>query len=585
MQRASILAFSTIDRNQSTIRITPWRDADEFDEVGERLLSAGTTIDSYPFVSVVDDDSRQHAQINLIRQALRQVIVWRTRSASNQLPYTIESTACLAELLVHDYDSFSPTTSTTTSSPLPLMGLRLAYSSAIIRAVNGIADALQQRRGLDRANALSVATLCKRLGLPGWVVDMRHDAAHGELPTLPCLRMAAKTLLEFFSTFYWKPHHETRRVAKENALNTLIRYNQSSRATENESSAAANQSKAGLDDCNQHITDVVQPIMLANEFVTLLSVDAGIPLAVEVLIHGAKASTGEIECFLIPGSVEPFPETDAGFLKVCQRYKPLLVTIQHSWPGFFHALIVCIIDSIVTILKEDSHFCPTSRDSKMYEVAVQRKLFFLMSWVRFLTSQKFISEVSSLHSPSRRPASLTQSEDTKTLKSLPADNADATAWDLLAEFNIPVRSICEHLSHEEFNINSKEINQLLSLFETLRSENKEENLPPTRKRKCLSRGDTSKSSNEVCLQGKKPVAAASLLQPMSLEAMEAMLQSSDEEEDAVAIHAETIKEHEKVEKNEKVEQIPWSQCLLWDTCAIGTLPGKPLPKVFTERTK
>jgi len=198
----------------ASYKITPWLDAEEFEEVGKRLLSSVAIIDFNQFLL---SRKNQHLseretppEINLIRQALRQVIVWRTRPSSTPLTYPVETTACLTEILLRDYDASHVVTCSNTCKTSSTMELRLAYSSAIIRGVNGIAGSLQQRRGLDRANALSVATLCKRLGLPGWVVDLRHDAAHGELPTLPSLRMAAKTLLEFFSTLYWKPYSETR---------------------------------------------------------------------------------------------------------------------------------------------------------------------------------------------------------------------------------------------------------------------------------------------------------------------------------------------------------------------------------------
>jgi len=111
----------------------------------------------------------------------------------------------------------------------------------------------------------------ERLGLPGWVVDLRHDAAHGELPTLPSLRMAAKTLLEFFSTLYWKPHSETRQVAKEQALELLLRCKTLSEEMSMESIAAAHMSIT---------TTQNSQLIRANNFVTLVSMDIGMPLAV-----------------------------------------------------------------------------------------------------------------------------------------------------------------------------------------------------------------------------------------------------------------------------------------------------------------
>lgn len=75
---------------------------------------------------------------------------------------------------------------------------RLALAMALTRLVNGLADAGQ--RG---AYAQSVADLCARIGLPRVLVDARHEAAHGSLPSLPSLRAAAGTALGWMLTNYW----------------------------------------------------------------------------------------------------------------------------------------------------------------------------------------------------------------------------------------------------------------------------------------------------------------------------------------------------------------------------------------------
>lgn len=38
--------------------------------------------------------------------------------------------------------------------------------------------------------AASVATLAERIGLPSLFVDLRHEATHANLPSLPLLRLA-----------------------------------------------------------------------------------------------------------------------------------------------------------------------------------------------------------------------------------------------------------------------------------------------------------------------------------------------------------------------------------------------------------
>lgn len=43
----------------------------------------------------------------------------------------------------------------------------------------------------------AIATLCFQLGLPQWLVMLRHDASHSMLPSLPMLRTAALSALNW----------------------------------------------------------------------------------------------------------------------------------------------------------------------------------------------------------------------------------------------------------------------------------------------------------------------------------------------------------------------------------------------------
>lgn len=43
------------------------------------------------------------------------------------------------------------------------------------------------------------------MGLPGWIVELRHDATHNQMPSLSVLRTAATTLVNWYFDFYWQP--------------------------------------------------------------------------------------------------------------------------------------------------------------------------------------------------------------------------------------------------------------------------------------------------------------------------------------------------------------------------------------------
>ena len=77
--------------------------------------------------------------------------------------------------------------------------VRLAYSMALVRLVNGMADSGQ--RGVY---AQSVLDCARRLGLPRSLVDLRHESTHGALPSLPMLRAASRDALEWLRGAYWE---------------------------------------------------------------------------------------------------------------------------------------------------------------------------------------------------------------------------------------------------------------------------------------------------------------------------------------------------------------------------------------------
>lgn len=70
----------------------------------------------------------------------------------------------------------------------------------VVRAVNGLVDCNQQG-----VFASSVLSLAERIGLPAWIVELRHDSTHNQLPSLSVLRSAARYLLTWFRLNYWDP--------------------------------------------------------------------------------------------------------------------------------------------------------------------------------------------------------------------------------------------------------------------------------------------------------------------------------------------------------------------------------------------
>lgn len=116
--------------------------------------------------------------------------------AITTLPHALESTHAILSILVQDYsDPSGSLGGFPAQSSLPL---RQSYATSIIRLVNGLVDPLQVG-----AYARSIASIAAQLGLPAWLVELRHAATHEDLPSLEILREAANQVcLRRCHTFY-----------------------------------------------------------------------------------------------------------------------------------------------------------------------------------------------------------------------------------------------------------------------------------------------------------------------------------------------------------------------------------------------
>jgi ribosomal biogenesis protein LAS1 len=187
-------------RLRKDVRQVPWRDEWELQAVGKALLSVLYPQKSQDHSNPQEQDIHEvhhSSQVMSIMEAFEMISVWKSRLNSTEgLPHAIESTEALALMYWRDLQRESLSSSASAVMTISIMELRLGYASAIVRCINGFADSLQQQRAM----AASVSNLCGILGIPSWLVDIRHEAAHNALPSLEVLKLAASTLLEFLKT-------------------------------------------------------------------------------------------------------------------------------------------------------------------------------------------------------------------------------------------------------------------------------------------------------------------------------------------------------------------------------------------------
>lgn len=118
-----------------------------------------------------------------------QLCAWKCRG---DVPASVESTGAFVEIMLNDKPS--PLNPVRSESEL-----RLSYSMAIIRMINGLTSVFQKG-----VYAMSIATICDRIGLPADMVEYRHKASHNQLPSLSELRKCAADALNWLKINYWE---------------------------------------------------------------------------------------------------------------------------------------------------------------------------------------------------------------------------------------------------------------------------------------------------------------------------------------------------------------------------------------------
>ncbi|EJD55257.1 Las1-domain-containing protein [Auricularia subglabra TFB-10046 SS5] len=155
-------------------RRVPWSSKAEVEQLCSWIYSedAGT-------------DGRRRAMARARPSRLLPLSAWHV---ATPLPHALDSVLSLLAAEIGD-DSGSPA-----------LLVRQSYASAIVRFVNGMVDPLQ-----FGAYARSIAAIAAQIGLPAWLVELRHAATHEDLPSLEILREAAREALAWLLQNYFLP--------------------------------------------------------------------------------------------------------------------------------------------------------------------------------------------------------------------------------------------------------------------------------------------------------------------------------------------------------------------------------------------
>lgn len=154
--------------------------------------------------------------INKQKDALSVLHIWKQRG---NLPHAIESTGLILEATLFHQSFISSSLSSDASSyrivAEDAFPVRATYTIALTRFVTGFADLGRQKAGPGR----SMLDVAKSINLPAKFVEMRHEAAHEDMPSLPRLAMLAQEALRWLEVNFWNGLDQN--VEKDRRENSL----------------------------------------------------------------------------------------------------------------------------------------------------------------------------------------------------------------------------------------------------------------------------------------------------------------------------------------------------------------------------
>ncbi|KAL0482281.1 pre-rRNA-processing protein [Acrasis kona] len=172
---------ATQNLKKSFGNITPWNDWDEWLYVKNCLFS--------------QDTSRTCHAVNRLK-------VWKSRP---RIPHAVDATLDLFECILNDVTAQH-------------------IAMCLIRMVNGFQQQQQKNslQGDENRYALSISTSMANIRFPKAIVDLRHDATHGILPSKSILLNSVRMGLQWLEHYYWS---EQEQLIKYFRLSVMTRMN------------------------------------------------------------------------------------------------------------------------------------------------------------------------------------------------------------------------------------------------------------------------------------------------------------------------------------------------------------------------
>ena len=354
----------------STPRLVPWKGWKEWLSVYENIFLESWDLDPENWRKKV---SASLATINM----------WRTRC---KVPLYIDSTANVLKCI------FDHTVNAASVSPNVL---RLSYAMSLIRLVNGVVE--NEQRG---QYAQAVSAIAERVGLPRELVDLRHEATHGDLPSLTRLKSAALVALNWLHNHYWQVQADHLEKIVTTIRNFLEEYLAALQDEKGEEKMLRLIEQVGQRIQTNQVRSHLIPLLVGSKGVGSPSEGAGKHIVNGILAQPLsvlqkdsaktrKRSLAEMYSYG-PKTKEQEEKQQYDFSVTSRMWLPLIRKFQLTWPHFstcfFFQLVsrLCILNGAKHGGRSPGKPSRVTKSSSALEAEV-----YLLGWIRILLSDEW----------------------------------------------------------------------------------------------------------------------------------------------------------------------------------------------------
>ena len=179
------------------VSITPWFSQKEWVKVAYCIVTGTDPVLSENHFRGNEDfeDVTSNDPVNLFLMAIQEINIWKART--NKLAAGIETTLCL----LHGAIAYAK--STENSNYNSKAAVQLCLATAINRFLNLICHT-----GFNLFGLTKYYDVAEKFSIPDWIVEVRHETAHGHMPSEELLLDALAFSLRWIVLNYWVPEYK-----------------------------------------------------------------------------------------------------------------------------------------------------------------------------------------------------------------------------------------------------------------------------------------------------------------------------------------------------------------------------------------